>query len=142
MYQSYKYRNVWKTVSFLLDFTWRELMAHTLNTFVRNFCSNFYENSCVLDETCKVLDGKPCQFFEKWVYPECDPGYIFSTEKDSHRKVLRDYQKIKKSFKGLKIDNIRTCECGKPLMPHKRYCDSCRESRRRQSIRAKSKCKG
>lgn len=113
-------------------------MAHTLNTFVRNFCSNFYENTCVFGD-CKVLDGKPCDFFEKGVYPECDPGYLYATETDSHEKVLTGYRKIKKGFKGLKIENIRTCECGKPLLPHKRYCDSCRISRRKASIRAKAK---
>ena len=114
-------------------------MAHTLNTFVRNFCSNFYEDSCILSEKCSIMEGEPCKYFERSVYPECDPAYPYATEVSSNHKVLSDYRKIKKNFRGLSKSDIRTCECGRALARRRRFCDECREKHRKNSMKSKKR---
>ena len=51
-----------------------DIKANTLTKFVRNHCSNFlmWDTSCVIGNSCKVMLGGKCDWFEKAVFPVCD----------------------------------------------------------------------
>ena len=95
-------------------------------------CANYDGNygGCLLDETCKVEQGKRCVYFEKAVLP---------TAKDiGLQSVYSQYEKSIGIEGALKISmgQARLCpECGAGLKLRQRFCDSCSKRRRRDSYR-------
>ncbi len=97
-------------------------------------CCNYDHDSggCLGKDHCFVKQGERCEYFEKVVLP---------TSADSGRKELiySLYQKhvgIAEDDLLINTANIRPCpDCGAELKPRQRYCDDCRNKRRRQSYR-------
>ena len=92
-------------------------------------CANF--DYCLLDNTCKVQQGKRCSYFERAVLPTAlDIGlkeHIYSLY--GNHVGIESYQQFDKS-------NIRRCtDCEAELKPRQRYCDECKKRRRRKSYR-------
>ena len=96
-------------------------------------CANFdhYYGGCLFSDTCLVQEGKRCGYFEKAVLPTAaDIGL--------KEHIYSQYQKHVGIAGVGQFDsgNIRRCpECGAELKPRQRYCDKCRDERRRDSYR-------
>ena len=95
-------------------------------------CANYdhHYGGCLFRDTCLVQDGKRCSYFETTVLP---------TAKDiGLQSVYSQYEKsigIEGALK-ISIGSARLCpECGAGLKLRQRFCDSCSESRRRDSYR-------
>ena len=96
-------------------------------------CANYdhHYGGCLLDNTCKVQQGKRCSYFERAVLPTAiDIGlkeHIYSLY--GNHVGIEGYQQFDKS-------NIRRCpDCEAELKPRQRYCDECKKRRRRKSYR-------
>jgi len=93
-------------------------------------CACYYEGACIFDEPCKVQNGKRCKYFERCVLPT-------AADMGLNTCVYRKYEKLMKAR--LKKKKVRHCVCGREMQKHRRYCDLCREQRRKKSNRRK-KC--
>ncbi|MFC1738564.1 hypothetical protein ACFL1G_05895 [Planctomycetota bacterium] len=96
-------------------------------------CANYdhYYGGCLFADNCSVQDGNRCAYFEKAVLP---------TAADIGLKELV-YSLYAKQV-GVEWDcevngtDIRRCpDCGAELRKRQRYCDDCRDKRRRDSDR-------
>ena len=96
-------------------------------------CANFdhYYGGCLFSDTCLVQEGKRCGYFEKCVLPTAEDiglkALVYSLYR-RHVAIEDDYL--------LDAGEIRRCpDCGAELKPRQRYCDKCRDERRRDSYR-------
>ena len=105
----------------------------TLFQFARKYCANMDNGQCVIkDSVCPLSKGKPCRYFEKAVWPNCDPSYRYATA-TTYFPALRDEYAL---FYGkVKRDEVRKCECGEPLKKRQRLCEKCRQKNRRMAWR-------
>ena len=105
----------------------------TLTRFIKDECANYdkHYQTCVFADSCKVLNGKRCGYFERRVLGAPDykyklPGYDYS-------KLFAQYAE-QTGMKKVKV-KVRRCECGIPLRPRQRYCLRCAKIRARQANR-------
>ena len=103
----------------------------SLGKFIRNECANYNKHygTCVTDKNCVVEEGKRCGYFERAVLGPKDYR---------HRLPLVDYEKMFALYSeatGKESETVtgNRCRCGANLPPRKRYCNSCRVKRRRQT---------
>ena len=128
----------------------KQLPSNALTKFVRNECACWdkYGKRCIgvdvynrtfrAEGPCWVMHGKPCEYFRKYVL--CPEGYsypniAFQKSHAYEKKVRRLYNKIDKTevvIAGRRCPGAHEGkECGAPLLPRRRYCDRCRDRRRR-----------
>ncbi len=105
-----------------------------LPRFIKDMCADYdkHYDVCADDQPCKVLNGKPCSYFERAVlgppdYPYKVPGY-------DYRKLFEQYGKINPQLEAVAVV-IRKCDCGRTLQPRERICEKCRDRRRRDTYR-------
>lgn len=113
----------------------------SLYSFIRKHCANWEEKRECSYGSCKVMDGKPCAYFERFVWAIGDPSYPYASDTVGYLKRLKEYKTINKSFRvGYSGKKSRLCECGMSLQTGRRMCDSCRkrhaaESRKKHKSR-------
>ena len=101
-------------------------------------CCNYDLNSggCLDKDCCLVVQGKRCEYFEKIVLPTAADIRL-------KERIYSLYQKhvgIAEDDPLIDTPNIRPCpDCGAELKPRQRYCDNCRDKRRRDSYRKRRK---
>ena len=98
-----------------------------LKQFVRTHCANWDRNDCVFGE-CKIMEGKPCTYFEVSVWGIGDPNYPYATHTEGYGKRMKEYLALRKDFRGYKKAE-RYCDCGQALQLKKRICDICAKKR-------------
>jgi len=92
---------------------------------------NHHYGGCLIEETCLVEQGKRCRYFERAVLPSAEGIGL-------KELVCGLYQKQVGMTGDITLTGrqIRRCpSCGAELKPRQRYCDSCRQRRRRASYR-------
>ena len=104
----------------------------TLTKFVKNECANYDKyQRCIYGESCKVLSGKQCGYFEKAVLGP--PNYRFRLPCYDYGKLFAQYaEQTKAEPQAVKQ---RLCECGKSLRPRQRLCEDCKEKKRKDAYR-------
>ena len=98
-------------------------------------CASFdiQQNTCCFDHECYVLEGQRCSWFEKAVLPTAKQIGLL-------QHIVTAYSK-KVGLSGeldhlCTYENVRVCpDCGGPLQPKQRYCDTCTMRRRKQTYR-------
>jgi len=101
-------------------------------------CANLDRSygGCLFAESCKVMDGFRCEYFEQAVLP---------TARDIGRyaEMLQQYKNQTSGSYDPVIDEPqqRLCGCGQPLAKRRRICDKCRDKRRKQTYRRNRKKK-
>jgi hypothetical protein len=99
-------------------------------------CANYddYYGGCLFAETCKVQDGKRCEYFERAVLPT-------ATDIGLQELVNRLYAK-QTGRKESDKKKIRKCpDCKTEIKPRQRYCDMCSQKRRLNTFRKSRKKK-
>ncbi len=104
-----------------------------LKVFLRDECANYdkHRESCLVGDSCKVMNGRRCSYFERFVfgppdYPFKIPGYDYAKLFGQYAEQTgADAQKVKQ----------RRCDCGTPLRHRQRHCDDCTVNRRRKTKR-------
>ena len=120
--------------------------GNALTAFVKKYCACYCdtENLCIGEHrtgTCLIMQGMPCGYFKKAVFPICDPNYKFATEPEKYDKLSKLYIAIEQKVDGSASKNIRICpgingkSCKVPLLPRRRLCDKCRDRKRRDDYR-------
>lgn len=82
------------------------------------------------DPVCSVMSGQRCEYFEKTVLPAASENELY--------EVLAEYQETTgtDAESNLIDTNARRCpECGKLLLPRRRFCDDCVLEHRRKTKR-------
>jgi len=99
-------------------------------------CANYdhHYGGCVFAETCKVLDGERCGWFERAVLPTAaDIGqrdHVYALYEQTTGALI-DRNKTRR-----KTGDVRPCpDCGSALRPRQRYCDACSKKRKRAASR-------
>lgn len=118
---------------------------NALTTFVRKHCANWDKSSktCIgvdgeilfNEGPCLVAMGKPCAYFEKAVFPICDPLYRYATETAQYETLLGLYVKINPHVIQTEAEKLRLCDCGTPLKPRRRVCDECQKRNKKEARR-------
>lgn len=123
-----------------------------LKGFVKRWCANITDSGgCLLcrtacgkepdqctfctDDTygqCKILEGKPCLYFERCVLGR--PDYRFPLLHCDYPRLFRQYGELNRRFRAVDV-TIRLCDCGEPLSPRRKVCDKCQIRNRRKSYR-------
>lgn len=127
-----------------------------LKGFTKKWCANITDSgNCLLCQTacknrdctfctddkygqCKILQGKPCLYFERHVLGP--PNYRYPLPHYDYQKLFDQYGELNKRFKTVDV-TIRLCDCGEPLLPRRRLCDKCQIASRRQSYRESQRLK-
>ena len=100
-------------------------------------CANYDHHSggCLLAETCFVQKDRRCHYFEEVVLPTAaDIGQL-----ELVRSLYERHVGVAETEPD--TNRIRRCPgtdrhgCGAVLPPRKRYCDKCRDERRRDTYR-------
>ena len=116
----------------------------SLMRFIRLTCANFdrrygycycLDDSGLADgaprpvqdnERCMIQQGSPCEYFERILLPIARQHRVYE-------QVFEQYSKLDKDAKR---ETVRRCpDCGAELWPRRRYCDFCRDKRRRKTVR-------
>jgi len=88
-------------------------------------CAGHIDRDCVFDNVCYVLAGEPCKYFERCVlavHPDVYSEYVATCgEVASESMPYTD------------VISRRCPDCNQILVHSRRYCDSCRDTRRRQA---------
>ena len=123
-----------------------------LTSFIKKYCSNWSTTCrmCVgVDGTklfnegpCRVLKGKPCKYFEKSVFPICDPNYKFAILSLKYEDISYQYGTISGNIGAWSYKNSRLCKCGNPLKFHCQLCDECKKKNAKKSARKWKKTRG
>lgn len=124
------------------------MRQNALTAFARENCGNWdagqlacigVDGGKVFHEgPCLLAQGKSCRYFEKSVFPICDPAYRYATETNKYQTILGLYLKINPNL--MQSDAAaRLCECGEPLKERRRYCDKCRIRRQKSATRERVK---
>jgi hypothetical protein len=97
-------------------------------------CANYDQSRClgadVWSKTCRPLkvcllhESKPCRYFEICVLPNAKYG---------NPQILEAKRTYERSFGP--GPSLNACDCGKPMAPGKRLCESCRIQNRRATLR-------
>jgi len=103
-----------------------------LNHFVRTECANYRGDGCVYDQPCKVIQGKPCTYFERAVLGP--PDYPYKTAGYDWHKLFEQYGQINPHLAGRGV-TVRRCECGQVLGVRERICEKCRTRNRQSAYR-------
>ncbi|NLF31549.1 MAG: hypothetical protein GX591_11770 [Planctomycetes bacterium] len=83
------------------------------------------------DRHCLLTQGKRCEHFERAVLPLSEHA-----DREDARKAKRAYEGCYGLDRGVVGREERCCpDCEAPLAKGRRYCDSCREKRRRAASR-------
>ncbi len=104
-----------------------------LTVFARDECANYSkrDESCLFGDSCKVMDGQRCDYFEKAVLGP--PDYKYKLRGYDYQKLFAQYAEQIKAEK--QQVEVRRCECGTPLRHRQRYCDECTRERRLDTYR-------
>jgi len=105
-------------------------MANSLRHIIHNECANWISASCLTttDHSCCALAGERCAYFERAVAP------LAIEHPKEFGPAVREYNRALKAG-GVKLGAVRHCDCGEPLPPRKRYCETCAAKRRREQTR-------
>lgn len=119
--------------------------AATLKSFVRNECANYYDHYsiCVMsDNSCRVLKGKRCGYFERAVLGP--PDYKYRSAGYNYGRIFEQYSKLKKELRGElhKVKEINRCAlCGESIPPNFKYCEKCGKRQKRDLHRERMRMK-
>ena len=113
-------------------------------------CAEFYDgcNAWPASKPIKTLDGKHLRCLDFLSLPDVMPGthgQVFPPSRMGGRKSPRELSDTPTPTRPARstqvpthavqgIDPKRQCVCGAPLRKRKRYCDRCREARRREAM--------
>ncbi|UCC98977.1 MAG: hypothetical protein JSW66_03645 [Phycisphaerales bacterium] len=105
----------------------KKTVGCALRRFVKKDCSYWYNNKgrCELHDKCLVLDGKPCDYFERSVLVPVNYRYKAGTLLEDpafEKKVRAQYAKIKAAPEA---DKNCCRECGVDIPPKKKRCQHC-----------------
>ena len=108
-----------------------------LTAFLRDECANYdkHREACLFADSCKVMSGQRCSYFERAVlgppdYPYKLPGYDYAKLFAQYAEQTgADTQKVKQ----------RRCDCGTPLRHRQRHCDSCARIRAKDANRRRQR---
>ncbi len=105
--------------------------------FLKDNCANYdrHYQSCLFADSCKVLDGQRCGYFEKCVLGP--PDYKYKLPGYDYAKLFAQYADLT-GAKKQKV-KVRRCECGTPLRFRQRYCESCSKQRAKQANRERQR---
>lgn len=105
----------------------------TLVGFLKDNCCNYdkHYQSCLFDDSCRVLNGERCGYFEKAVLGP--PDYKYKIPGYDYAKLFAQYAEITKTKK--QTVKVRRCECGTPLLRRQRFCPQCSKSRAKKANR-------
>jgi len=108
-----------------------------LTVFIRDECANYskHEESCLFGDSCKVMEGQRCDYFEKAVLGP--PDYKYKLPGYDYGKLFAQHAEQTKTEK--QRVNVRRRECGTPLRHRQRFCDSCAKSRAKDANRRRQK---
>ena len=108
-----------------------------LREFVKDECANYGkpDEACLFGDSCKVMDGQRCDYFEKAVLGP--PDYKCKLPDYDYQKLFAQYAEQTKAER--QRVNVRRCECGTPLRHRQRYCEGCTLKRRRKTKRVSQK---
>ena len=120
------------------------MRQNALTRFAREHCANWDagQGACVGVDAevvfhqglCLLAMDKPCKYFERAVFPTCNPSYRYATAADKYDTLLALYLKINPNL--LQSDATpRLCECGELLKERRRLCDKCQNRRRKETYR-------
>ena len=104
-----------------------------LTAFVRDECANYskHDETCLFGESCKVMDGQRCDYFEKAVLGP--PGYRYKLPGYDYAKLFAQYAEQTKAER--QQVEVWRCGCGTPLRHRQRYCRVCAKKRRTDTFR-------
>jgi hypothetical protein len=104
-----------------------------LTVFVRDECASYdkHDEACAFGDSCKVLDGQRCDYFEKAVLGP--PDYKYKLPGYDYGKLFAQYAEQTKTE--TQQVNLRRCGCGTRLRHRQRYCDECARKRRLDTYR-------
>ena len=118
---------------------------NVLTSFSRENCSNWNGDKCIgvdgivlfNEGPCLVMLGKPCPYFEKSVFPLCDPAYPYADAKavKQYGLLVKLYRKCNPNVVESEEVDVRLCDCGASLLSRQRVCEKCRRRRRLDSYR-------
>ena len=108
-----------------------------LRTFVRDECANYtkHDETCLFSDSCKVMDGRRCDYLEKAVLGP--PDYKYKLPGYDYGKLFAQYAEQTKAEK--QRVSVRHCGCGTPLQHRRRYCDNCARRTAKKANRARQK---
>lgn len=116
-----------------------KIKEKTLTRFIKDNCANYdiHYQKCLFADSCRVMDGLRCGYFEKCVLGPADykyrlPGYDYS-------KLFAQYAN-QTGTAPTKVKQ-RRCECGEPLQRGRRFCNVCNRKRRKESYRNSKRSK-
>jgi len=101
-------------------------------------CANLDRSygGCLFAESCKVMDGFRCEYFEQAVLPTArDIGLYAEMLQQYKDQTGGEYDPVVDS------DDQRQCACGQALEKRRRICDKCRRKRRKETYRRNRKKK-
>ncbi|MHC4229146.1 MAG: hypothetical protein ACYSWW_26450 [Planctomycetota bacterium] len=104
-----------------------------LKVFVRDECANYskHDESCLFGDSCKVMSGQRCGYFEKAVLGP--PDYKYRLPGYDYQKLFAQYAEQTKTEQ--QRVNVRRCDCGTPLRHRQRCCNNCARKRRLDAYR-------
>ena len=108
-----------------------------LRTFIRSECANSIPgDGCLLCRPgCRVLHGRRCGHFEAALLPLVTT-YPSARCLRTYPHVAAAYRKINPpAADGPDPETLRTCACGSPLPPRRRFCEACARTRKREATK-------
>ena len=105
----------------------------TLTRFIKDECANYdrHHQACLFGDSCKLLDGQQCGYFEKCVLGP--PDYKYKLPGYDYTKLFAQYAEQTRTEK--QTVEVRRCDCGTPLRLRQRYCDSSRSWLKRSMLK-------
>ncbi len=105
-----------------------------LAAFARKHCANWdtAQRRCIVNDECLLNQGKACHYFQRSVWPICDPAYRWATETKAHPELVGEYRIL---YGKAGHQDARRCACGAVLQPRLRVCDKCKQRNRRTAYR-------
>ena len=105
--------------------------------FIKDNCANYdsYYRKCLFADSCRVLDGQRCGYFERYVLGP--PDYKYKLPGYNYAKLFGQYADQTGAQKHQV--KVRRCECGNPLQLRQRYCKSCAKKRAKTANRERAR---
>lgn len=105
----------------------------TLTRFIKDNCANYdrHYQSCLFADSCKVLDGQRCGYFEKCVLGL--PDYKGRLPDYDYAKLFAQYAELTDAPS--QAVEQRRCKCGNPLSQRQRFCDVYYQKKRKDAYR-------